>query len=230
MATAVPQLNATIHFLHIAKTAGSALRELAQQVNAAKGSTRFRVHGHQTTLADLREHHYVLAIRNPVSRFRSAFVSRRRQGRPLYNAPWSKFEEIVFSTFKTPNDLAVSIFEKGKRGDLAYSALSHIPHFRNQKRYTDGVPNFLITRPPLAILRQEQLESDLHQVFSVLAEDQTVLHETLSRRIHENPYTDEDDLSEEAITALERWYCQDIEYVTRCHDWIENQSQQSRHE
>ena len=41
MATAVPQLNATIHFLHIAKTAGSALRELAQQVNARRALPGF---------------------------------------------------------------------------------------------------------------------------------------------------------------------------------------------
>ena len=51
----------------------------------------------------------IFLVRDPISRFVSAFFSRQRQGQPLYFSPWKAEEKRTFETFATPNDLATSL-------------------------------------------------------------------------------------------------------------------------
>ena len=210
-----------IHVLHVAKTAGSALKRVAQTINRQQSGVRFMLYGHRKTL-DALPHgsEYVFATRDPVTRFRSAFLSRQRKGRPLYDLPWNELEGRIFSAFDGPDELAGALFSEGPLSELAHEGMRHVPHFKFQARYTDGVPGFLETRPPLSILRQERFNDDLNQLLLNLGIRAVGVDQIVSQRIHANTYQPRHTLSAHSESNLRRWYASDYEYIERCNDWI----------
>ena len=210
-----------IHVLHVAKTAGSALKRVAQAINRQQSGVRFMIYGHRKTLDDLPHgSEYVFATRDPVTRFRSAFLSRQRKGRPLYDLPWNELEGRIFSAFNSPDELAGVLFSGGELSELANEGMRHVPHFKFQARYTDGVPDFLETRPPLSILRQERFNDDLNQLLLTLGICAVEVDQIVSQRIHANTYQPRHTLSAHSESNLRRWYASDYEYIERCNDWI----------
>jgi hypothetical protein len=49
---------------------------------------------------------FVNFLRDPVTRYVSAFNARYRKGRPRYYRPWSDAEKTAFQEFHSPNELA----------------------------------------------------------------------------------------------------------------------------
>ena len=92
------------HFLHIGKTGGAAVKHALKPVAAAG---HLMLHGHDVRLHDVAPGEQVFFfLRDPLSRFVSAFYSRQREGRPRYVVPWTPDEEAAFGRFRTANELA----------------------------------------------------------------------------------------------------------------------------
>ena len=96
-------------FLHVGKTGGSAIRAAIDQSKALTGKRLVKVFNHRRKLAEFLDGHAGMAIgfvvREPVSRYVSAFNSRLRGGREGTHE-WRPEEREVFSRFPAANDLA----------------------------------------------------------------------------------------------------------------------------
>ena len=91
-----------VHFLHISKTGGTAVKH-ALHDSLALTRCALLLHGHRVKLMDVPDgEKAAFFLRDPVSRFCSGFYSRKRQGRPRFDFPWSPAEELAFGRFSTP--------------------------------------------------------------------------------------------------------------------------------
>ena len=99
-----PQADAPVVLLHIPKTGGTFLTDLIihnlqsrpapalfYAPHAMSAAQAVEVFGPGTRLA--------LVLRDPLERLVSAFYSRRRQGRPDYDTPWTEAEAKVFARY-----------------------------------------------------------------------------------------------------------------------------------
>jgi hypothetical protein len=218
-----------VHFLHIGKNAGSQLSYLFPRINKQdKVGIRLRKEGHKVTLAMLPpDARYFISIRDPISRFRSGFYSRKRKGKPLYDVEWTADEALAFENFEHANELAEALFLDTERGVAATAAMRSISHLAMNQ--VDWFPQrgFLFrNRPPVWILRTESFESDLRILLDRLgidAEVETTRDEVSS---HRNDYSNVPPLSELAVENLKRWYAQDFAFCAMCRDWLNRETAQ----
>ena len=101
-----------LQFLHIGKTGGSFVRAVLNSL-PDEHRAEFRLLHHDARLAQAIETRpgmpVFFSVRRPETLFVSAFNSRLRKGRPLYDWDWNSREEIAFSVFQTPNQLADAV-------------------------------------------------------------------------------------------------------------------------
>ncbi|HDQ41914.1 MAG TPA: hypothetical protein ENN39_12930 [Desulfonatronum sp.] len=119
-----------VHFLHIRKTGGTAIKEALQPLTEGEEYS-LRLQPHKTRLCDIPIGEKVFFfLRDPVSRFVSGFNSRLRQGKPRYNSPWNEAEQHAFSLFPTANSLAESLSSErdGEERERASWAMKNIRH------------------------------------------------------------------------------------------------------
>ena len=91
-----------VHFLHIGKTGGSAIKHAINK-NCPDSEYEIHFYRHAVKLRDIpKGEKFVFILRDPVTRFVSGFYSRQRQGKPRYNIPWRPKEKTAFETFSTP--------------------------------------------------------------------------------------------------------------------------------
>lgn len=218
-----------LHFLHIGKCAGTQIAEISRDLNKDYASPRIIIHGHDVPLRDIpKQSRYFFSIRNPLSRFKSAFYSRKRKGRPRYNVEWTRRERAAFEEFPHATDLAESLFEEGSRGSAAWAAMKSISHTaQNQSDWFCQCGNFLDARPPVWIIRQERFDEDLIRFIAkagfTLSDE--VLQGFVGRtKAHANDYGDAPQLTERAIAKLNLLYSQDFELYRACVDWINKNS------
>lgn len=216
-----------IHFLHIGKNAGTQIKHIAKQINREAGPVRIVSHGHNVRLVDLPAGAaYFFSLRSPEQRFRSAFYSRKRQGRPRHHIEWTDDERQAFSTFEKANDLAEALFEEGKTGFEAFCAMKSISHCAmNQVDWFARAGAFLELHPPIAIIRQEEFDADMAFLLRKLGLNAP--HEATQdpAASHANDYSGAPALSDKAKANLAAWYAQDVEFRRRCLEWIaENQT------
>ena len=206
-----------VHFLHIGKAAGTQVEKLADAINASPGSVHIRKHGHAVLLRHLpKKTLYFFSIRRPDTRFRSGFYSRKRQGLPAHNVPWTEAEARAFAAFEHANDLAEALF--GPRGAEAAAAMLSIQHAAlHQVDWFKGRGFFLQDRPPLAILRQEHFDTDLQRLRVSLGLETLP---DLPAQAHRSDYTDTPPLSDKATTNLRRWYAADDAFYDMCEGWL----------
>lgn len=220
-----PAADKTVHFLHIGKCAGTQIANVLRQLAACGAPRSFLKHPHQITLRDLpKPADYFFSIRDPISRFRSGFYSRKRKGMPRHFGEWSFHEREAFTQFPEANDLAESLFAPGVLGHQAVAAMSSIGHIsRNQLDWFAGQGHMLKLRPPLWIIRQEHFAVDLPRFLQAagLAEYATAV--TISEDLHGrhgNDYSATPALSEHAKANLARWYVQDLQFYASCEAWL----------
>ena len=213
-------------FLHIGKNAGTQITYVGQQL--AKEDIQIENSSHDTKLKSIgNDVPYFFSIRDPISRFRSGFYSRKRKGRPRLNVEWSRYEAYAFERFEHANDLAESLFLNDERGLAATKAISSIRHTAmNQIDWFEGALNFEL-RPPIWIIRQEQFKEDLEVLLGKLRTHIKVKDVIVSndpKTAHKNDYSDTPDLSDLGKRNLRAWYARDFAFYDLCVDWINRNS------
>lgn len=211
-----------IAFLHIGKNAGTQIMHLAQQIKD------HGVHIHQlphtTKLYQVPERHdYFFSIRNPVTRFKSGFYSRKRKGQPRIYVEWTRPEALAFGNFEHANDLAEALFRPDQRGIMAAQAIQAIRHTSMQQIDWFERIGFLDVRPPLWIIRQENFEPDFDRLLARMGLALTCRDLQPARdpaAAHSNDYSRVPELSEQAQDNLRRWYARDLVFYDLCVKWM----------
>jgi Sulfotransferase family len=199
-----------IHFLHIPKTAGTALRHALGSLPDAE---RFIVHEHQFTLADIPVGERVFfAIRDPVSRFVSAFNSRLRKGRPRYDFEWTPIQQRAFQRFSTPNQLAEAL--SATVADDRHLAASFIQDtiLAAPLSYWLRSGQYLLERSDdiVDILLQKELSDDFERLKGVLGLPPGACLPADPVASHRSSTTSSTVLSDVAVRNLEVWYAGDL--------------------
>ena len=192
-----------IHFLHIGKTGGNAIKTALAPFAEARGL--ILTHRHAVRLEDVPEEDQVFfSLRDPVTRFISGFNSRLRKGAPRHNSRWTDGEAIAFGRFATPNALAEAIGTS--EGDQAMNAIGHVCTFyRTWLRDA----NYVASRQVIMIAKQETLASDFQRLTALLGlpdarlPDDPVL-------AHITPPGFETMLSKDGEANVRHWYADDI--------------------
>jgi hypothetical protein len=205
-----------VHFLHIRKTGGNALKAALLPIAEEYGLV---LHGHATTLSDIPVGEQVaFIVRDPVSRFVSGFNSRLRMGRPLLNSKWSSGETEAFARFGTPNDLAEALMD-GEFRETARKAMGDIAHVRTSYADVLGSRGTVLERLAdiVWIGRSESLENDFETLKQRLGLPQATLLPSNPTTAHRTPEGFSTKLSEIGRKNLTEWYAADCDFVA----WLE---------
>lgn len=201
-----------VHLLHIGKTGGTALKTALQQATAVGTTTALgtlHVHGHDMTLDRLPEGDVAICfLRDPVTRFVSAFDSRYRRGRPRYNRRWSVGETIAFTMFPTASALAEALADDRSAAKFAMRSIQHLD--RHYTYWLGAVDASAARRERLAFVgRQETLTDDVERLRTLLRLPQPLDLPDDPVAAHRNPAGAHQPLSERAVAALTHWYRDD---------------------
>ena len=228
----------TIHFLHIGKTGGSAIKEALKRgikeqdiytkTNRLKDNTildikdlsgefdQIVLHGHGTSLNKIPETDwFFFCIRDPISRFVSGFYSRQRQGKPRYDIPWNAKEERAFRNFESPNALAEALSSSSPniRGK-AKRAMRNIRHVKTSLSKWIIDPTYLTKRKSnlLYILEQKTLREDFEKLLQALQYKRQLNLSNDQKLTHQaNTPKISTTLSDLALQNLNDHYSKDIE-------------------
>lgn len=211
-----------IAFLHIGKNAGTQIMHLAQQI-MAHGLVIHQL-SHATKLYQVPEKlDYFFSIRDPITRFKSGFYSRKRKGMPRIYVEWTRPEAIAFGQFEHANDLAEALFRPDARGLAAAQAIQAIRHTSMQQTDWFERVGYLDARPPLWIIRQENFEQDF-DVFLARAGLPLTVGQLKPAQdaaaAHRNDYSQTPALSDLARENLRRWYARDLVFYDLCVAWM----------
>ena len=196
-----------LHLLHIGKTGGTAVR-------TAIGGRKTRdydvvVHGHDDTLPDVPAGDQVIFfVRDPVTRFVSAFYSRQRQGRPLTFHPWTEGEEKAFTTFSGPGDLARALASGDEPPRDAMAAIRHV---------REPLSKWLVDEDYLRsrledvyfVGSQEQLDEDFVRLKEMLGLPARIRLPSDDVAAHRNPRGLDYALDDVAVQNVRSWYAGD---------------------
>lgn len=210
-----------LNVLHIGKTGGTALKHVLRE-NQDASCCQLLFRGHDVTLADVPAgERFMFLIRDPLTRFVSAFNGRLREDRPRYHYPWRDEEKVAFAIFKTPDQLAVALSSADEAvREQAEQAMHGIGHVNTP--YTFWFPDEAAFRERLPDVFFIGLQDRLDEDFELLKRklglpgdlrmpgDETVAHKT--------PAGFEDQLSEHGRENLERWYERDVDFVRLCRE------------
>jgi hypothetical protein len=218
-----------IAFVHIGKNAGTQIMHLAQQL---------KPHGmlvhqlpHSKKLYDVPlAMNYFFSIRDPITRFKSGFYSRKRKGQPRIYAEWTKSEAAAFGHFEHANQLAEALFRKDEAGFLAAQAIQSIRHTAMQQIDWFERIGFLDLRPPVWIIRQENFKQDFEVFLRKLGlplkyADLKPAQDAAAA--HSNDYSQVPPLSDLAKENLKHWYARDLVFYDLCVQWMRERDAQS---
>jgi hypothetical protein len=215
-----------IHFLHIRKSGGTAIKYALKQANARSDEPLptplgdLVLHPHSFRLEDVPEgDQAIFSVRDPASRFVSGFYSRLRKGAPRYNREWSSDERRCFAWFSTPQELAEALTKRwGPKRKKAEFAMNSIRHLRRPMVWWTGeVDEF---RPRLGqilyIARQETLDDDFARLKRLLALPSDL--ELPSDPVQAHRFTGPNDrsLTPKMVDALREWYAADHALLQVC--------------
>lgn len=208
-----------VHFLHIGKTGGTAIKQ-ALQTYPSQGEFLFLLHPHRIKLRDIPGGDGVIfLLRDPVSRFVSGFYSRKRQGQPRILSPWSEAEREAFEIFESPEELALALDSPDQtRRQKAVTAMNEIAHVRESFWDWFQSPEYFARRRQdiWFIGFQERLVEDFERFRNrfklpdgaVLPDDEV--------NSHRNPQHLNRQLSAQASENLQKWYQRDYEFIELC--------------
>jgi hypothetical protein len=211
-----------IAFLHIGKNAGTQIMHLAQQL---KGHG-VQVHQlpHARKLYEVPPAlNYFFSIRDPITRFKSGFYSRKRKGQPRIHVEWTRPEALAFARFQHANELAEALFRTDAAGYEAAQAIQSIRHTAMQQIDWFERVGFLDLRPPVWIIRQENFAADFGVFLARLGlplRFDDLQPATEAAAAHSNDYSQVPPLSELARENLRRWYARDLVFYELCVQWM----------
>ncbi len=200
------------HFLHLGKTGGSAVKS-ALLDKTWPASFRIHCHPHEVRLVDIPEGDKVFFfVRDPIARFISGFLSRKRKGRPRYDVEWSRGEAEAFARFSTPEQLASSLAAAEPE---AYGAMRAIGHVKTS--YWDWFGDEALLRRRendiLFVGFTETLDADFARLKEKLGLPAEVKLPTDPILAHRTPANEPRGLSETSRAAIARWYEADYRFL-----------------
>jgi hypothetical protein len=210
-----------LHVLHIGKTGGTALKHvLMEQQDSVRYRLLFR--GHDVGLADVpRGELFMFLIRDPLSRFVSAFNGRLREDRPRYHYPWREEEKVAFAIFSTPDQLATALSspEETERlaAEQAMQGIGHVntPYttwFRDEEALRARADDLFF------VGFQERLDEDFQLLKEKLGLPADASLPGGDTEAHRTPEGFDRHLSESAQANLRRWYSRDIALYELCRE------------
>ena len=204
-----------LHFLHIGKTGGTAVKA-ALQPHAEAGRFFIHLHEHETFLKDVPPgERAIFFLRDPITRFVSGFNSRLRQGKPRYSVPWTPAEKIIFWRFATPNALALALSSaNAEERAAAENAMRGIRHVREHfAQWFGGEQDFLARRGDIVFIGfQESLTAAFEKLKMKLGLPASVALPTGDVAAHKTPEHFDQKLEPQAVENLKRWYADDIRF------------------
>lgn len=200
----------SLHFIHIGKTGGSAVKEVVQ----SRPELGVVTHPHEVGLRELPPGTPLFfTIRHPVDRFVSGFNSRLRRGRPRNDLAWSDGEARAFTRFSTPNALAEALTAPaGTDRAAAEDAMHEIEHAR-PLTYWLGSPDELAARTEdvVMICNLSTLNDDFARLANQMGWPGDLRLTTDPVQAHVTPDGFEKRLSETGQRNLLAWYGKDVE-------------------
>jgi hypothetical protein len=214
---AVPKV---VHFLHIGKTGGTAIKHALKTTTDA--SIALHLHNHDTKLSDVpRGEQVFFFVRDPIRRFVSGFYSRQRQGQPRYFVPWSTDERDSFENFVTPNDLAEALSAADRHTrQKAARAMQSIGHVRDSYwKWFENEPYFRSRLDDIFFIGfQESFAEDFRILKSLLPLPESAALPDDDSLAHRNPTGLDTTLTARARGNLAEWYEADYAFVTLCRE------------
>lgn len=207
-----------IHFLHIGKTGGSAVKSVLEKYKN-RDDYELIIHNHKTPINKVPiGEKVVFFLRDPTSRFISGFYSRKRKGRPRYNVEWTEVESKVFSVFDTPNQLALALSDSSSEYfSTALAAMNNIQHL---KRYNYWYINREYMQSRLDDILYIGFQECLDENFEILKKILDIPRfESLpvdDISAHKNLQCLDKFICDDGEKALKDWYASDIEFVSFC--------------
>ena len=211
-----------IAFLHIGKNAGTQIMHLAQQLRP-HGVVVHQLPHSKKLFEGPPALNYFFSIRNPITRFKSGFYSRKRKGQPRIYVEWTPPEAMAFGRFAHANDLAEALFRRDDAGYDAVQAIQSIRHTAMQQVDWFERLAYLDLRPPVWIIRQENFAEDFETFLARMGlplkyRDLKPAQDAASA--HSNDYSQVPELSELAKENLKRWYARDFVFYELCERWM----------
>ncbi len=208
-----------IHFIHIGKTGGTAVKYVFRQFPSTKNYAIY-LHSHSTTFEDIpKGEKIIFFLRDPISKFVSGFYSRQRQGQPRIFKPWSQEEKVAFEYFPTANQLAISLSSKDPEvKSHAEKAMRNIKHV--QSSYWNWFHNEEYFKRRLDDIFFIGFQESLSEDFEILKEKLGIPHQIQlpndDINTHKNPEKVDKSLENEAIENLKKWYKEEYQFIILC--------------
>jgi choline-sulfatase len=222
---------ATLHFLHVGKTGGTAIKQALRRAGVAYWRDdeavnvpatpygRIRLHNHGLRLSDVApEDRVFFCLRDPIDRFLSAFYSRLHKGQPRYYFEWTDAERQAFEAFPSPQRLARALAsEDAAERSLAHRAMRDIRHMNHVCRVV-GTPAQLRSRlgQVVYVARQETLSPDWEQLKHLLQLPPHIDLPVSRKSAHRRDPSLDATLDARAIAALKDWYRGDYLLLRYC--------------
>jgi len=212
----ISELKQPVHFLHIGKTGGSVIKAALKNLNETPSYT-INLHKHRVSLKDIPEGEKVFFfLRDPISRFISAFYSRQRKGQPRYYSEWTQEEKKVFEYFSTPNEIALALADRNSKGyHMSLIGMKSIQHFIPYSKWYINFDYFKSRQKDILFIGfQESLDDDFDKVKKILNIPSSIILSTDDIIAHKNPKGIDKKLDPVAISALSDWYFEDYKFIT----------------
>jgi hypothetical protein len=207
---------APVHFLHVPKTGGCAIRAALEPFADSHGLV---FHWHGMSLREIPEgERAVFFVRHPVTRFVSGFNSRLRRGIPHHEGRHTPKEEIAFARFQTPAMLAEALASAdADTRESAEFAMDAISHTRRRLTDTIGDVAYIVHRRTdiLFFGFQETLAADFERLKEVLDLPKSITLPGDDVVAHRTPPGFETRLSREGRRAIKEWYRDDLALYRR---------------
>lgn len=211
----------SLHFLHIGKTGGSALKHVLTHYPTASRYV-LHLHPHTVRLRDVPERDGVIFfVRDPISRFVSGFYSRQRQGQPRIFSPWRPDERAAFERFETANALAAALSDRDEEvREAAAAAMRAIHHvssgywdwFGDERYFRSRIPDIFF------IGAQEHLARDFEVLKGKLGLPPGARLPSDDTIAHRNPQDIDRTLEPLALENLTSWYREDYRFLDICRE------------
>lgn len=157
---------------------------------------------------------YFFFVRDPVSRFTSAFSYRAGGGTTLNPDPWTEDERTAFREFPEPTLLGEALSAGGEAQRAAEQAMRSIEHVRDHFWDWFGGPEYFLARREdlLFVGRQENLNTDFVELTGRLGVvDRNLPSDSVAS--NRTPASVSRTLSVLAQNNLRDWYASDYQFL-----------------
>jgi len=212
-----------VHFVHIGKTGGTAIKHVLRPIFRAETETalgKVILHkGHSFKLADVPQgDKAIFCVRDPLSLYVSAFHSRLRKGQPKFYFEWSPAEAATFERFPTPQALAEGLgSDDEETRAVAQQGMKAIQHIRGIRRFLKSPDHVMEHRRQIAYIgRQETLDDDWQRIRALLELPEDVELPADPKKAHRRQASGDPALDANAEAILRRYFKPDYQIIQAC--------------